>query len=140
MIEAPELITNVGLLGLGHQRRDRERGRRDADADDIDLIVDDHVLDDAARIVGNAAVVPHDQLDLAAGDRVTVLLHVKLDRGRELPADGVEAGAGHRHAHADFEDSCRRPRGVRIGPPAAVAATPLSTVLRNIVFPPRYLF
>src|SRR6202043_1273577 len=73
-------------------------------ADDVDLIVDDHLLDDAAGIVGNAAVVAHDQFDLAPGHRVAVLLHVKLDRGLELAADRGEAGAGHRHAHADFQN------------------------------------
>ena len=68
-------------FGFGHQRRDRERRRRDADADEADFVVDDHLLDDAARIVGNAAVVAHDELDLSPGDHVAVLLHVKLDRG-----------------------------------------------------------
>ena len=35
----------------------------------------------ATRIVGNAAVVAHGEFDLAPGDGVAVLLHVKLDRG-----------------------------------------------------------
>src|SRR6202043_1375382 len=73
-------------------------------ADDVDLIVDDHLLDDAAGIVGNAAVVAHGQFDLAPGHRVAVLLHVELDRGLELTADRGEAGTCHRHAHADFQN------------------------------------
>ena len=36
-----------------------------------DLVVDDHVLHDAARIVGNAAIVANDELDLAARRRVS---------------------------------------------------------------------
>ena len=57
------------------------------------------------RGVGGAAVVADDQLDLAAGDRVAVLRHVKLQRRLQLPADGVEAGAGDRHADADFKNA-----------------------------------
>ena len=33
---------------------------------DADFLVDDHLLDDAARIVGDAAIIAHDDFDLAA--------------------------------------------------------------------------
>src|ERR1051326_597446 len=64
-----------------------------------DLVV---VIEAPSRI-GDAAVVVHDQLDLAAGHRVAVLLHVELDRGGELAADGGKTGTGHRHADAHFQ-------------------------------------
>jgi hypothetical protein len=35
--------------------------------DDVHLIVDDHFLNDAARTVGNATVIPYDQLDFSPG-------------------------------------------------------------------------
>ena len=93
-----------GNLCFRHQLRDRQRRRRDADSDQSHLVVNDHVLDDAARIVGDAAIVTNDELELTPGDVGTVLLDVKLERARELPADGVEAGPGQRNADAHFQD------------------------------------
>ena len=77
---------DLGGLRLRRQRRDRERGRRDAKAgQEIHLVVDDQFLSDALGIVGNRGVVANDELDLLAGDHVAMLRHVKLDR-RRLPA------------------------------------------------------
>jgi hypothetical protein len=53
---------------LRHQRRDRKRRRHNADADQPDFPVDDHVLHDAAGIVGDAAIVAHSEVDAPAGD------------------------------------------------------------------------
>ena len=80
MIEVPAAITISGIFAFGGERRDRKRGRRDAEAgDDVDLVVDDQFLRDALGVVGNGAVVLDDDLDLLAGDGVAVLLHVELD-------------------------------------------------------------
>ena len=92
-----------GFLRFCGERRDRERGRRSADAQHVDLFADDHLLDQPARIIGDAAVIADDQLNLAAGHSVAVLLHIKLQRGLQLSAPGAEAGAGQWHADADFE-------------------------------------
>ena len=129
-------MTKVGFLRFRQNRRNGKRDRRDADPTNIDLIVDDHLLDDPVRVVGDAAVVAHLQFDLAPGDCVAVLLHEQLDRGVELTADGVKAGTGHRYAHADLQDRLLRNRRARDGPATAVAAIPLSNVRRNMVFPP----
>ena len=82
VIEAPELMHEGRLLGFGDELRHRERRRRDAHADDVDLVVDDHLLNDAPGIVGNAGIVADDDLDLAAGDAVAVLLLIDLERRR----------------------------------------------------------
>ena len=75
MIEVPAAMTSSDHLGLGRERRDRERGRRDAEAgDDADLVVDDQLLREALGVVGNRAVILDDDLDLLAGDGVAVLL------------------------------------------------------------------
>jgi len=34
-----------------------------------------------------------------------MLLHVELDRGLELPPDGIETGAGHGNADPHFENA-----------------------------------
>ncbi len=94
----------MGILGFGDERGDGQRRRRDADADQPHLFVDDHLLDDAARIVGDAAVVAHDDVELAPGDDVAVLRNVKLEGGCELPADGVEPRPGQRQADAHLEN------------------------------------
>ena len=96
VIEAPELMTKVGILASVTS------GAMASDVGVMPMpirshfVVDDHLLDDAAGIVGDAAVVAHDELDLSPGDHVAVLLHVKLDRGLQLSADGVEARPGQR--------------------------------------------
>ena len=138
VIEAPELSTKVGILGFGHQRRDRQRGWRNSDADKTHFLVDDHLLDDAARIVGNAAVVTHDDFDFSPRNDVAVLLDIKLDRSCELPTDGIEARPGHRNTDAHLEDFLRAGvTGKHTG--GGEAATPLSIVLRNIIVPPSSL-
>ena len=91
------------LLGLGNKLRDGERARRDAGADDVDLVVDDHFLDQAMRRVGDAGVVADDQLDLAAGDGVAVLLHIDLECAGQFAADGGKARAGQWQTAADLE-------------------------------------
>jgi len=95
-------------LGLGHQRAVGEHGRRDPAAEHLHLVVDDHLLDQAAGVVGHAGVVAQDQLDLLAGDHVAVLLEVEARAGGGLPAGSGEAGAGHGEAHADLDHLLRR--------------------------------
>ena len=58
----------------------------------------------AMRLVlsGNRGIVPDDDLDLLAGDRVAVLRLVKLDRRGFLLAGGLLL-AGHRQNEADFD-------------------------------------
>ena len=75
-------------------------------------MIDDHLLNEAARIVGNTAIIPDRDLNLPAGDSVAVLLHVKLQRGLQLAAHRIEAGPGERHADSDLE---RRLRGRAAG-------------------------
>ena len=48
MIEVAAAITTIGDLGLGRELRHRQRGRREAEADqDVDLLADQHLLHDA---------------------------------------------------------------------------------------------
>ena len=61
-------------------------------------------MNDAARIVGNTAVVAHGEFELAPGDNFAVLRNVKLERRCELPTDGVEPGPRQREADAHLED------------------------------------
>ncbi len=65
------------------------------------MIVDDQLLRQALGVVGNGAVVLEDDLDLAAGDRVAVLLHIKSHGGVDLLA-GRGLAAGHRKNKADL--------------------------------------
>ena len=76
----------------------------------MDLVVDDHLLDEAAGVVGHTAIVPQDDFDLLAGDHVAVVLHVEPCAGPGLPARGSEPGSGHRKAHAHFDHVLRRRR------------------------------
>ena len=90
-------------LALRRDRRGRERERRQAEAGEhVDLLVDDELLRDPPRRVGDAGVVLDDDLDLAAGDGVAVLRDVELDRGLDLLA-GRRRLAGHRQDEADLE-------------------------------------
>ncbi len=113
-------------LGLGHELAVGQHGRRDAAGDDLHLVVDDHLLDQAARVVGDAGVVAQDQLDLLAGDHVAVLLDVEPRAGRGLPAGGIETGAGHGEAHADLDHLLR---GRAAGAPASIPAAARAMVI-----------
>ena len=66
--------------------------------------MDDHLLYDAARIVRNAAVVAHDDFDLPPGYNFAILLDIKLDCGRKLPAGGIEARPGQGNADSHLEN------------------------------------
>ena len=72
MTDAPEMMTTIGIFDCVASCDERERRRRNAAEHDVDLLVDDHLLDDAPRYVRHAGVVAHDQLDLLAGDAVAV--------------------------------------------------------------------
>jgi hypothetical protein len=94
---------------LGGERRDRQRGWRDADPENANLLVDDQILGEALCRVRRRRIVLDDELDLAAGDGVAVLLQVDLgtvDRGL---SGGVE-GARHRPDQAELEDLLGRRR------------------------------
>jgi hypothetical protein len=95
-----------GDFRLRDKLGERERGRRDAREHDVDLVVDDHFLHDAACYVRHPRVLAHDQLDLLAGDPVAVELHVELGARERLAADRLEA-AGQRQASADLDDVLR---------------------------------
>ena len=103
-------------LGFGRNRRHRHGARRQAGAEEIDLVVDDQFLGQPLGIVGNAAVVPDDQLDLLAGDGVAVLRHVELGAVRDLAADGA-LHAGHRNDDPDLDGL----GGLRCGVPSGQA-------------------
>ena len=69
------------LLRLGRHVGGGERvGREDEAGEDVHLVAHDELLRQALGDVGRgAAGVPADELDLAAGDGVALLLHVELD-------------------------------------------------------------
>jgi hypothetical protein len=73
----------------------------------LHLVVDDHLLHEAARVVGHAGIIFQDQLDLFASHPVAVLLEVEPCTGPGLPAGGIEAGTGHGEAHADLDHLLR---------------------------------
>ena len=66
------------------------------------MIVDHELLGEPLGIVGDAAVVPDDELDLLAGDRVAMLRHVELDGGGDFLPGGAHR-AGHRQDEADLD-------------------------------------
>ena len=70
MIDVAAAVTTIGVLlcvAIGAvaraERRETEAGEH------VDLVVDDHLLRDPPRRVGDAGVVLEDDLDLAARDR-----------------------------------------------------------------------
>ena len=78
-------------------------GRRDAHAGQhVDLVVDDQLLREAARLVGQAGVVLDDQLDLLACYRVAMLRHIQACSGFDLAAGGGLL-ARHGQHQADLE-------------------------------------
>ena len=90
-------------LRLGRERRRRHRRRRHAEArDDVHLVIDEELLGEPLGVVGNGAVVLEQNLDLLAGDRRTMLLHVELDAGIDLLA-GRSLRPGHRQDEADLD-------------------------------------
>ena len=66
------------------------------------MIVDDEFLGETLGVVGHAAIISDDQLDLLAGDHVAVLRHVELDRGDHFLPGGADR-PGHRHDEADLD-------------------------------------
>ena len=94
-------------LRLGDERTIGKHGRRDPAGDDVHLVVDDHLLHEAPRVVGHAGIIAQDDFDLLAGDHVAVVLEVKSRAGRGLPTGGGETGAGHGKAHADLDHLLR---------------------------------
>ena len=76
---------------MRRDRRGGERAWRQGETDEeIHLVIDRQFLRQATGRVGNAGIVLHDQLDLAASDRVAVQLHVEPHARFHLPADGSE--------------------------------------------------
>ena len=66
--EAPELSTSVGIFAsVTSGAMASEVGVMPMPIS-ADLLIDDHVLHDAAGIVGNAAIVAHGELDAPPGD------------------------------------------------------------------------
>ena len=66
------------------------------------MIVDDELLGEPLGVVGDAAVIPDDELDLLAGHGVAMLRHVELDCGDDFLPGGADR-AGHRHDEADLD-------------------------------------
>ena len=70
------------------------------------MIVDDQFLRQPLGVVGHAAGIAQDDLDLLAGDRVAVLLHVEIDGGLDLLA-GRGLLPRHRYDEADLDGVLR---------------------------------
>ena len=79
----------------------------------MDLVVDDHLLNQTPRIVGDARIIPQKELDLLSRNHIAVVLHIKPRAGRRLPPGGTEARPGHREAHADLDHLLRGGAGGR---------------------------
>ena len=92
------------LLGLRRDVGRGERVRREVVArEHLGAVANDHLLrQPLGHVRGDATGILADQLDLAAGDGVAVLLHVKLDAVVDLGA-GIGELAGVRHHHPDLE-------------------------------------
>ena len=128
-------------LRLGDELAVGKYGRRDPAADDVDLVVDDHLLHEPAGVVGHTAIVAHDDFDLLAGDHVAVVLHVEPCAGPGLPTRSSETGPGHGKAHADLDHILRRRRsgderergGGRDGEPALHVSLPLMRLVVPLV-------
>ena len=105
-------------LGNLRLRRDLGRGqceRRQPEAhQDLGMVVADKLFGEALGHVRRAGVVLDLEHDLLAGDRVAVLMHVKLGGGAFLPAGRGER-PGHRQNHADDDGVLVRPRRARRG-------------------------
>ena len=92
------------LLRLGHDGGYRQRVGGEAEArDEIDLVLDDQFLCQTLGDFGRGAGGVLDyQLDLVAGDRVSVLLHVGLGAVHDVPPE-IGEGARHLDDHADLD-------------------------------------
>ena len=99
------------LLRLGRDVAGRERVRRQHEArQDVDLVAHHQFLREAlGHVRRDAADVLADELDLLAGDRVAVLLHVELDAVVDLVA-GVGELARIGQDHADLDGVLRHRR------------------------------
>ncbi len=104
VIEAPELNTKVAIFASVTSGATAERTGRGSNADEANFLVDDHVLDDAAGIVGDTAVVADGEFEFTSGHDVAALLHVEFDRRRQLPAHGIKSRSGQRDADPHFEN------------------------------------
>ena len=131
VLQAPEMITTGRDLRLCDELADRERGRRDAAEHDIDFLVDDHFLHDAARHIRHAGILAHDQFDLLAGDLVAIDLHIKPRAGQRLAPDRLEAAGDERQAPI-LMTSCAAASRVPTAVTAVAAAIPFSTSLRSM--------
>ena len=102
----PEIITTVGTLpSVAIGAIDMALGVVPAPRNG-DMIVDHELLGEPLGIVGDAAVIPDDELDLLAGDGVAVLRHVELDGGGDFLPGGADR-AGHRQDEADLDGVLR---------------------------------
>ena len=111
-IDVPDTMTTVAVLLALTSGAIASTFGVSAPADDGDLVGDDQLLGDALRNVGNAGVVPDDQLDLSACDHVAMLRHIEARTGHGLLADGAEH-PGQRHHESDFDRFLRRNVGSR---------------------------
>jgi hypothetical protein len=131
---------------LGRHGRRCERERREAEArEHAHLLLHDELLREAlGRFRCDTRVVLDDEIDLAACDRVAILLHVEPARGLELLAGRGER-TGQRNDEADLErlaggerrlDERRRQR--RGGRPEHCATAHCNTV-RHRLLPSRVM-
>ena len=109
-------------LRLGRDRRDRHRVRRQAEAgQELHLVARHQLLRHALGEIGRrAGRVLDDELDLLAGDRVAVRLHVRAHAVRDLTAVGRERP---RHLHHDADLDRLLGDGRRRGPTARTLPT-----------------
>ena len=82
--------------------REPKPGRQAKPSHDGDLVLDDQLLSQALSHVRHAGIILDDQLDLLAGNRVALLLHVELGGRLDLPARRRER-PGHRQDQTDLE-------------------------------------
>src|SRR5262245_14689540 len=84
-------------LGLGRERTDGHGARGQRGPDDCDLVVDEQLLRRLFGVVGNAAIVLDDEIDLPTSDGGAILVHVELDAGQDLLADGCKSAGERQH-------------------------------------------
>jgi hypothetical protein len=84
-----------GDFSLDRQRRDTQRGRRDAAEKQRHLVIDNEFLRQAFADIRHAGIIFEDDLDLPADHRGTVLLHIEPCSGHGLLAVLIEC-TGHR--------------------------------------------
>ena len=140
IIEVAAAMTTCGTLAcVASGAVARASGVRPKPARTVDLVVDDQLLRDALGDVGDAGVVLDDQLDLLAGDRVAVLLHVELAPPPRSGGRSRRTGPVIGRIRPIFTVSCAIAAPLSASM-AAAAPTALNKVRLNMSLPPSSAF